>query len=169
MSFLGSCSLRSCSTVQARCGTAAAIFPRCLRRTEPARLSSASARPWGVARAPPGARGGGAAARRGAAGLGPGREGRRGGAWTASVESGRERADAVIAADDAGGLSLPSALGWNRCEATIGGGAIYQPLPTFVYYRRAARPLKPVYKLPQENSIQAASHILSSSSLKTHT
>lgn len=45
MSFLGSCSLRSCSTVQARCGTAAAIFPRCLCFTEPARLGSASLRP----------------------------------------------------------------------------------------------------------------------------
>lgn len=49
MSFLGSCSLRSCSTVQARCGTAAAIFPRCLRFTEPARRGSASPRPQGAA------------------------------------------------------------------------------------------------------------------------
>lgn len=64
MSFLGSCSLRSCSTVQARCGTAAAIFPRCLCFTEPARLGSASPRPRGVAWTQPGVWGGGVTALR---------------------------------------------------------------------------------------------------------
>ena len=168
MSFLGSCSLRSCSTVQARCGTTAAIFPRCLRFTEPARLGSASPRPRGVARTLLGARGGGVTAL-------PGRIGAS--VWVTSrlcsaalfVESGVKPADVAPATDYAESRKLSAALNWSPCEAPTSNGSDCLPsithtclLPTSCYAFK-------VFNLFKGNkSIQTSNLILSSSSLKIH-
>lgn len=145
MSFLGSCSLRSCSTVQARCGTAAAIFPRCLCFTEPARLGSASPRPLGVARTPQEALGGGVIALS-----------RRIGAsfWVTSrryvaglfVESRVKPADVAPAADYAGKRKHSSP----KCIK-------HYPY-IFFNYRRAALPLKSITCLKETSALR---HLIS--------